>query len=339
MTRPHALLLCGGRSAEHPVSISSAASLMRATEAVIEWSPRVIDQSGGWFDDQASRAILSGTKATDIDGRRGDIDLAALRQIGLVFPLLHGPYGEDGRLQGLLDTLGIAYVGSGVLASAVGMDKLAMKAMLAAAGLPQVAHRAVTRRAWQHHRAECEGELDSLGFPCFVKPANLGSSIGIDRADTPEQRQAAIEVALRLDPRVIVEAAVNGARELEVALLGGDEPRASIVGEVRALGRFYDYEAKYTPGGAELSIPAKIPPEVAQRATAMALHTFQSIDARGLARVDLFWDAAADQLYLNEINTMPGFTETSMYPQLWAASGLSYPELTLELLTLAQTGR
>lgn len=339
MTRPRALLLCGGRSAEHPVSLSSAASLMAATESAIEWSPRVIDRSGGWFDEHASRAILAGSPAENHRHRLGEVDLVALRAVGLVFPLLHGPHGEDGRLQGLFDTLGVAYVGSGVMASAVGMDKLVMKAVLGAAGLPQVDYRGVTRHVWAQDRSACEANLDPLGLPCFVKPANLGSSIGIELAESAAERRAAIEAALQLDARVIVEAAVHGARELEVAVLGGAAPRASVVGEVRPLGRFYDYASKYTPGGAELSIPAHVPEAVAERCRELALRTFASVDAHGLARVDLFWDATADRLYLNEINTMPGFTQTSMYPQLWAASGLSYPELTLELLALARHPR
>ena len=343
MTPPRVLLLCGGPSAEHDVSLSSARSLLAATGDRIDWRPRVIDRRGRWLDERASAAILGDAGATldaPASGPAGPrIDLAALAEADVVFPLLHGPYGEDGRLQGALEVLGVSYVGAGVLASAVGMDKLAMKAAFPAARLPHVANRGETRNRRRTRPEEVAGDLDRLGWPVFVKPANLGSSIGIARAGDARERAAAIEAALAHDRRVIVEAAAVGVRELEVAVLGADEPEASVVGEIRTEAAFYDYQAKYTPGGACLDVPADVPADVADACRELALRAFAAIDASGLARVDLFWDAVAGTLWVNEINTMPGFTATSMFPRLWAASGLPYGELALRLVALARAGR
>ena len=350
--RPRVLLLCGGPSAEHDVSLASARSLLAATGDRVDWVTRVITRDGSWLDPAASTARLSphppeqrqsgpavagaGAAATALGPK---LDLAALDGIDAVFPLLHGPYGEDGRLQGALEVLGVTYVGSAVLASAVGMDKLAMKAVLGAAGLPQVDYRGVTRHRWGTDRPAVEAELDALGWPLFVKPANLGSSIGIARARDAAERGAAIEAAFEHDRRVIVEAAASGARELEVAVLGLDDPEASVVGEIRTEATFYDYAAKYTPGGARLDVPADVPPYVAATCRAFARRAFLAIDGAGLARVDLFWQPELDAIYLNEINTMPGFTETSMFPRLWAASGIDYPDLALRLIGLARAPR
>jgi D-alanine-D-alanine ligase len=348
--RPRVLLLCGGPSAEHDVSLASARSLLAATGNRVDWVTRVITREGLWLDPVASKARLtplpaaqhrSGDAAAAVAGGAAGpkLDLAALDGIDAVFPLLHGPYGEDGRLQGALEVLGVPYVGSAVLASAVGMDKLAMKAVLGAAGLPQVDYRGVTRHRWGTDRAAVEAELDALGWPLFVKPANLGSSIGIARARAAAERAAAIEAAFGHDRRVIVEAAASGARELEVAVLGLDDPEASVVGEIRTDAAFYDYAAKYTPGGARLDVPADIPPQVAETCRAFARRAFLAIDGAGLARVDLFWQPDRNALFLNEINTMPGFTETSMFPRLWAASGIDYPDLALRLIGLARAPR
>jgi D-alanine-D-alanine ligase len=346
--RPRALLLCGGPSAEHDVSLASARSLLGATGDRIDWRVRVIDRRGSWLDDAASAAHLDGAGGARLAGAGGvpddalagaagpRLDLDALQGADVVFPLLHGPYGEDGRLQGALDVLGVPYVGCGVLGSAVGMDKIAMKAMLGAAGLPQVAHLGLTRHRWLARRDEVDGALDALGPVVFVKPANLGSSIGIARATGTDERSAAIERAFDHDRRVIVEAAATGARELEVAVLGVDDPATSVVGEIRTESAFYDFEAKYTPGGAHLDVPADIPAEVAERCRELARRAFLAIDGAGLARVDLFWHPETGALRVNEINTMPGFTATSMFPRLWAATGLAYPDLALKLIELAR---
>jgi D-alanine-D-alanine ligase len=330
---PRALLLCGGPSAEHEVSLASARSLLAATADRVAWEVCVIDRRGGWWGGEQSAALLRGE--TPATAAPTEVDLAALRRNEVVFPLLHGPYGEDGRIQGALEVLGVKYVGAGVLASAVGMDKVMMKAAFAAAGLPQVAYRALSQQQWLGARAASETELDELGYPLFVKPANLGSSIGISPALEPLARARAIDAAFEHDRRVIVEAGQTGVRELEVALLGEHDPDASVVGEIITDAPFYDYRAKYTPGGARLAVPAEIPPAVAEACRALAQRAFHAIDATGLARVDLFWLPGEKRLLINEINTMPGFTDTSMFPRLWAASGLSYPELALKLLTLA----
>lgn len=340
---PRVLLLCGGPSAEHDVSLASARSLLAATSERVDWRPRVIDRQGVWLDAHASAALLGWPEpdgAAAVAAAGGPrIDLDALAAVDVVFPLLHGPYGEDGRLQGALEVLGVPYVGAGVLASAVGMDKLLMKAAFAAAGLPQVAHQGVTRHRWRTAPDEVGRELDALAWPVFVKPANLGSSIGIARATDAAERAAAIEAALAHDRRVIVEAAATGARELEVAVLGLDEPEASVVGEISTDASFYDYQAKYTPGGARLEVPAQLPPAIADACRALARRAYLAIDGAGLARVDLFWREADDRLEVNEINTMPGFTATSMFPRLWAASGLPYDALALRLVELARAAR
>ena len=340
--RPRVLLLCGGPSAEHDVSLASARSLLAATGDRVAWVPRVISRQGQWLDADDSLSRLAQT-TTDDRGAAGAagprLDLAALAGVDAVFPLLHGPYGEDGRLQGALEVLGVPYVGSAVLASAVGMDKLAMKAVFREAELPQVAYRGVTRHRWRTQREDVDAELDGLGFPAFVKPANLGSSIGIARVAGRSERDAAIAEAFAHDRRVIVESAADGARELEVAVLGLDDPRTSVVGEIRTEAAFYDYAAKYTPGGARLDVPADVPARIADACRAYARRAFLAIDGAGLARVDLFWQPERDALWVNEINTMPGFTETSMFPRLWAASGLAYPDLALHLIELARTAR
>lgn len=339
---PRVLLLCGGPSAEHDVSLASARSLLAATGDRVAWVPRVISRRGHWLDARDSHSRLTRTAADDQDeaGATGPrLDIAALAGVDAVFPLLHGPYGEDGRLQGALEVLGVPYVGSSVLASAVGMDKLAMKAVFGEAALPQVAYRGVTRHRWRTQREAVDAELDGLGWPAFVKPANLGSSIGIVRVAGRAEREAAIEGAFGHDRRVIVEAAATGARELEVAVLGLDDPRTSVVGEIHTDAAFYDYAAKYTPGAARLDVPADLPARVADACRAYARRAFLAIDGAGLARVDLFWQPEHDALWVNEINTMPGFTETSMFPRLWAASGLAYPDLALHLIELARTAR
>ncbi len=339
--RPRVLLLCGGRSAEHDVSLASARSLLAATADRIDWSPRVIDRAGRWFDATASTALLSAITAleTPVATDGPSLDLAALADVDVVFPLLHGPFGEDGTLQGALEVMGVPYVGSGVLGSAVSMDKPTMKAVLGAAGLPQVAHTLVTRASWRSDPNEVRSRLDALGWPSFVKPANLGSSIGISRADDADARDAALEAAFAFDRRVIVEQAFPAARELEVGVLGLDDPDVSVVGEIRYATRFYDYDTKYVEGRADLDVPAHVPADVAEAARGLARRAFAAVDAAGLARVDLFWSPLDGRLLVNEINTMPGFTATSMYPRLWAASGVAYPDLAARLVALALVDR
>lgn len=358
-TQLRVLLLCGGRSDEHDVSLASARSVMEAVSGSsrLRVSPLVIGREGTTLSLSESAAVLglpapelardapgqvaaspelAPSRASQRDGL--SFSLAESRgSFDVVFPLLHGPYGEDGSVQGLLKVMGLPFVGSDVLGSAVAMDKLTMKAVFAAAGLPQVEHVGVTRHAYRKDPRLVLDQVGRLGMPVFVKPANLGSSIGVVRVSDPAELPAALEVALRYDRRAIVEAAATGARELEVAVLGNDEPRASGVGEIRYdgnAGAFYDYETKYTDGRAELIVPADVPAGVAQAARRMALEAFAAVDGAGLARVDFFY-LPGGELLVNEVNTIPGFTRHSMYPRLWHAAGVGYAELVERLVELA----
>lgn len=332
------LLLCGGRSGEHDVSLASARSVIAAAGDGFEVVPRVIGRDGRMLDPEDSMRALAARTPTPATGSGTLAELDA-RAFDVVFPLLHGPYGEDGTVQGMLELTGVPYVGSGVLGSAVGMDKLAMKAVFAAHGLPQVAYAAVAAHRWRTDRDRIEAELDRLGRPVFVKPANLGSSVGIERVDGDDDLAGAIESALQHDRRVIVERAASGARELEVGVLGNDAPEASPVGEIRFDAPFYDYDTKYTSGRADLIIPADVPADVAATCRDLAVRAFGAIDAAGLARVDFFYVEATGDLLVNEINTMPGFTSTSMYPKLWEAAGLDYRSLIARLVDLAGESR
>lgn len=255
--------------------------------------------------------------------------------VDIWFPVLHGPNGEDGTVQGLLKLMQMPCVGAGVLASAVGMDKIIMKTAFAQAGLPQVNYLTVNRsEVWSNpcvFPKLCDRIEAELGYPCFVKPANLGSSVGIAKVRTRSQLEAALDNAASYDRRLIIEAGVS-AREVECAVLGNDQPRTSVVGEITYTSDFYDYETKYTEGKAGLLIPAPIPPTIAAQIQEMSLRAFTAIDGAGIARVDFFYVEATKEIFINEINTMPGFTATSMYPMLWAASGVSFPELVDRLI-------
>jgi D-alanine-D-alanine ligase len=357
MRAPRLIVLCGGASDEHDVSLASARSVMAAIDGRLAFEAVVLDRGGHVMPpEEAARALGRPPTAAPLaangalahasaprtlgaspDGRGRSVDVGAwgLHAGDVVFPLLHGPYGEDGSVQGLLKVMGLPHVGSGVLASAVGMDKLTMKAVFAAHGLPQVAYRPIAAHAWRRDPDAVAASLAGLAWPRFVKPANLGSSIGIARADDEASFRLAVDDALRYDRRVIVEEAVVGVRELEVAVLGNDAPELSPIGEIRYDGAFYDYGSKYTAGRADLRIPAEVPDDVAARVREVALRAFLVIDAAGLARVDLFYDERSGEVYLNEINTMPGFTTTSMYPKLWEAAGLRYGDLIERLVELA----
>ncbi|HEY9665750.1 MAG TPA: D-alanine--D-alanine ligase family protein, partial [Coleofasciculaceae cyanobacterium] len=259
-------------------------------------------------------------------------------EVDVWFPILHGPNGEDGTVQGLLKLMQVPFVGSGVLGSAMGMDKIAMKMAFAYAGLPQVKYMVVNRsQIWSNpcvFPKLCEQIEESLGYPCFVKPANLGSSVGIAKVRSRDELEAALDNAASYDRRLIVEAGVV-AREVECAVLGNDNPKASVVGEITYQSDFYDYETKYSEGQADLFIPANIPDTVATKIQEMSLQAFAAVDAAGLARVDFFYVEATGEVLINEINTLPGFTATSMYPRLWAATGIAFPELVNQLIELA----
>jgi len=262
----------------------------------------------------------------DDDGGREEIDV--------VFPILHGPYGEDGTIQGLLELAGVPYVGSGVLASAVGMDKAIQKVLFVAAGLPVVAYEVVHEREWERDRGDAERRVAALGFPVFVKPAALGSSVGITKVADGGGLAAAMEEALSYGRKIIVERAEEGAREIECAVLGNDDPVASVPGEILPGADWYDYGAKYLDDTTRLAIPAPLPPGTVEEVRAMAVAAFRAIDAAGMARVD-FFVRPTGEVVLNEINTIPGFTTVSMYPKLWEASGVPYGELIERLVDLA----
>lgn len=350
MTKRRVGLLFGGCSGEHEVSISSARAIAKAfadeaNRVSYELLPFYIQKDGEWQDGAIAQGVLESGQALQVE----QSSLESVRsshwhfpetaqEIDVWFPILHGPNGEDGTIQGLLTLMQVPFVGSGVLGSAIGMDKLAMKTAFAQAGLPQVKYMPVNRaQVWSNpctYPKLCDQIEVTLGYPCFVKPANLGSSVGISKARNRNQLETALDSAASFDRRLIVEAAVV-AREVECAALGNDNPKASVVGEITYQSEFYDYETKYTEGRADLMIPASIPESVSEQIREMALRAFMAVDAAGLARVDFFYVEATGEIFINEINTMPGFTATSMYPQLWGATGISFPELVNQLVQLA----
>ena len=343
-------VLFGGRSGEHEVSLNSAQNVMDALRAAgHRVVPIGITAGGHWLTDGNSLALLTETagssRARNGHGRTGEDawgllphanNRDALPDIDIIFPVLHGTYGEDGTVQGLLEMANLPYVGCGVLASAAGMDKEIAKKLFAQAGLPQSPYRTLLRREFRRQgEAALAGIGDELGYPLFVKPANLGSSVGISRVADLSELGTAVELAARYDRKIVVEKAVANAREIEVSVLGNDEPAVSVPGEIITRNGFYDYAAKYLEETSELVIPAALTAGMTRRIQTMAIQAFTAIDGSGLARVDFLLDAVSGTVYLNEINTMPGFTRVSMYPKLWEASGISYPELVDSLLQLA----
>ncbi|MEG4285263.1 D-alanine--D-alanine ligase family protein [Microcoleus sp. A006_D1] len=344
MTKMRIGLLFGGRSGEHEVSISSARAIARALAAdenasKYEVLPFYIQKDGRWLSGTLPQQVLAAGKPLEIESQPGEAwQFPNFNAVDVWFPVLHGPNGEDGTVQGLLKLLQVPFVGSGVLGSAVGMDKIAMKMAFAQAGLPQVKYIAVNRsEIWSNpcvFPKLCEKIEENLGYPCFIKPANLGSSVGISKARSRAELEAALDSAASYDRRIIVEAGVV-ARELECAVLGNDNPQASTVGEISFQSDFYDYETKYTQGQSECSIPAKVSSAIASQIQEMAVQAFLAIDAAGLARVDFFYVESTGEVLINEINTFPGFTATSMYPQMWAHDGISFPELADRLIQLA----
>ena len=341
-------LLFGGRSGEHEVSIVSAQAIRRALTsegngANYEVVPFYVQKDGIWQSTEVSEQVLEKGKPLSVP------DAAAHREglwqfpgaaaaVDVWFPIIHGPNGEDGTIQGLLSLMQVPFVGSGVLGSAVGMDKLAMKTAFAKAGLAQVKYVAVSRsEVWSNpcvFPKLCDRIEEAVGYPCFIKPANLGSSVGISKARSRSELEKALDMAAGYDRRLIVEAGVV-ARELECAVLGNDQLQASTVGEITYQSEFYDYETKYTDGKANLYIPAQVSPEVVQQIQEMAIKAVEAVDGAGLARVDFFYVEATGEILINEINTLPGFTALSMYPQLWAASGIPFAELVHRLIQLA----
>ena len=343
-------VLFGGRSAEHEVSCASAASILGALDPQrYEAVPIGIDRQGRWHRlGGPPVAALGGLPSVEpskgvevvLSQRPGAAVIVAADQgagedehFDVVFPVLHGPLGEDGTIQGFLEMAGVPYVGAGVLASAIGMDKAVQKVLFAAAGLPVVEHVVVRETEWRDDREGLEAAVDRLGYPVFTKPAALGSSVGITKVKTPDQLSGAVEAALAHGPKALVERAVE-AREIECGVLGNEEPVASLPGEIVPSAEFYDYDAKYLDDSTKLVVPADLPPEVALEVQRLSVAAFRAVEAEGMARVDFFLDPGG-RLLVNEINTIPGFTEMSMYPRLWMASGVDYPDLIDRLLKLA----
>ncbi|ANV90578.1 D-alanine--D-alanine ligase family protein [Picosynechococcus sp. PCC 8807] len=346
MARQRVGLLFGGKSGEHDVSIVSAAAIAKAftqenNPEKYELLPFYIDRNGIWHDPEVSQQVLTAGKALPVEtvdpASRWQFPQAA-PSIDVWFPIVHGPNGEDGTLQGLLTLMEKPFVGSKVLGSAAGMDKLAMKMVFAQAGLAQVDYVGVLRsEVWSGpcvFPKVCDKIEAQLDYPMFVKPANLGSSVGISKVRTRDELEKALDLAAEYDRRLIVEAGVT-AREVECAVLGNDQPKASVVGEIRFDSDFYDYETKYTDGKSSMHIPAEIPGAIAQQIQELAIKAFQALDCRGIARVDFFYVEATQTVLINEINTLPGFTALSMYPQLWQQSGVPFPQLVDRLVQFA----
>jgi D-alanine-D-alanine ligase len=344
-------VLFGGRSAEHEVSLRSGLSIMEAMDREkYELVPIGVSKSGTWLrvdtralEGPARLLALKGDRVALLphpedqslmpldNGSRG-----AHKPLDVVFPVMHGPLGEDGTVQGLLELADIPYVGSGVLGSAVGMDKAAMKALFRERQLNIAPYRVFLRKLWrddpQAVRVECES---AFAYPWFVKPANLGSSVGISKVHDEGEFTPAMDEAAQFDRKLIVEAAIEHAREIEVSVMGNDEPSASVVGEILPSHEFYDYESKYLDEATRLIIPADLPESIADQIRDMAVEAFLALDCAGLARVDFLIAGKTLEVYLSEVNTMPGFTSVSMYPKLWEATGVPYPELIDKLIQLA----
>src|SRR5215470_9182755 len=370
-------ILFGGRSGEHEVSLLSAASVLKAiNKDKYEVVPIGITKEGQWLTETHAERLLRGEeqqegtrhlRAGDPESTPGAAVLAKGEavivppvpqahglvpfesaasstqkgiDVDVIFPVLHGTFGEDGTIQGLLELADIPYVGAGVLGSAAGMDKDIMKHLFAGAGLEIVKHVTILRSQWEKEPKKVAKLVESkLKYPVFVKPANLGSSVGISKAHGRKELGPAIVIAAEYDRKIVIEQGVGGrkhkARELEVSVLGNDSPQASTVGEIVPSAEFYDYNAKYLDEGSELLIPAKITKKQMKDVQQIAVRAFQAVDCSGLARVDFLMEPKTEKIYLNEINTMPGFTSISMYPKLWAASGVGYGELIDRLIQLA----
>jgi D-alanine-D-alanine ligase len=360
--KPRVAVVFGGRSSEHAISCVTAAGVLRVIDRdKYDVVPVGISTDGRWVLDAGDpeRLSLTDGKLPEVDsgalpvlfggirelvvGEPGEVP-RTLGDVDVVLPLLHGPFGEDGTIQGLLEMTGMRYVGAGVLSSAIGMDKHYMKVVFEAAGLEVVPYVVIRARDWKRDEHACRAAVDKLGYPVFVKPCRGGSSLGVSRVSDPDGLDDAIAEAQRHDPKVIVEASANEPREIEVGVLGGlggAAPDVSVCGEVAVDGggghEFYDFETKYLPEGEEyvaLTVPAGLPEETVAQIQAQALTAFDAIEGEGLARVDFFLDADG-RVIINEINTMPGFTPTSMFPRLWAASGIDYAALVERLLQLA----
>ena len=358
MTRLRIGVLFGGRSTEHEVSILSAQSIIAAMDPLrFEPVPLYIDKNGRWLVGGSVKRLVSAqatgkyvylppdpTQHSLVPALNGGESPSAvagegrgggLPPLDVIFPVFHGLNGEDGTIQGVLELANVPYVGAGVLGSALGLDKIYMKRAFAAAGLPTVDYLPISRRQYEQNPDAFVALVEErIGYPCFSKFANSGSSVGTTKAHNRAELIGGLRLAAAFDRKLLVERAVD-ARELEVSVLGNDEPEASVVGEVVPAHEFYDYEAKYMDEGSRLLIPAAIEPGVADEVRRLALHAFRAVDAAGMARVDFFLERETGRILVNELNTIPGFTRISMYPKLWEASGVSYPRLIERLVDLA----
>jgi D-alanine-D-alanine ligase len=340
--RVRLVVLFGGRSAEHEVSCTTAAHVLAAADPErYALEPIGITREGTWVRSDEARAALAGGQLAlparmEATGATVEPLPAVTPAAGglpvVVLPLLHGPFGEDGTVQGLLELAGVPYVGSGVLGSALCMDKVTAKQVLAAHRLPQVPHVALRDTDLARAAEAVEGE--GLAYPLFVKPSNMGSSVGVTKVRGPGELDAAVAVAAGYDEWVVIEEGVD-AREIEVAVLGNAEPRASLPGEIVSSHEFYDYEDKYVDGTCELLVPAPLDDEATGQVRALALDAYRALRCEGMARVDFFYEEGRRGFLVNEVNTIPGFTPGSMYPKLWEATGLAYPDLIDELVRLA----
>jgi D-alanine-D-alanine ligase len=351
------VVLFGGQSGEHEVSLNSAASVIGAFDKnKYEVLPVVITREGRWVAGISPERVAAGDNPLELAGKESGVEVVFLPgdptvqnlvipgkgeywrdggKIDAIFPVLHGTYGEDGTVQGLLEIANIPYVGSGVLGSAVGMDKVLMKTILAQHNLPQIKFYSCLRKDLDKNLDSVIAEAEkNLGYPCFVKPANMGSSVGISKAHNKSELIDSLSLAARYDRKIILEEYIEG-REIEVSVLGNDNPIASVPGEIIPLKEFYDYEAKYADGFSDLKIPAELPVGIAKQLQDLAVKVFKALDCAGMGRVDFFIAKRDGRIVVNEINTIPGFTRFSMYPKLWEASGIKYSELLDRLIELA----
>ncbi|MBA7576749.1 D-alanine--D-alanine ligase [Candidatus Atribacteria bacterium 1244-E10-H5-B2] len=347
-------LIFGGKSGEHEVSFCSASSIIKAIDkdkyTVV---PIGITKEGRWISPQDSELALqsgriegkntvillndsSGRALLRIDDNQRLDKSSALERLDLIFSVLHGPYGEDGTVQGLLELADIPYVGAGVAASAISMDKDLMKIIFKQRDLPILKWMTIKRKEWQKDKEKILSLIQNgFEYPLFVKPTNLGSSVGITKVHKKEELEKAIDLASSYDRKILIEEGLEEVREIECSVLGNDEPRASVVGEIKPAGEFYDYDSKYIDKETQLIVPADLPDRVSQEVQEIALLAFKAVDAAGMARVDFFVSKKENKIYLSEINTIPGFTSVSMYPRLWEASGIPYSDLIDQLIQLA----
>lgn len=340
MSKLKVAVVFGGKSGEHEVSILSAQSVMRfIDQSKFEMLPIAITKAGKWLIDKQITYLPSGKlqAVTNLPSALAVTEIKDLpHRVDVVFPVLHGPFGEDGTIQGFLDLVNVPYVGAGVLGSALGMDKIVQKQLFQAQGMPVVPWLWFLRKDVRKNQSQVVAKIEQgLTYPVFVKPANLGSSVGINKAHNREELKKFLNQASQYDRKVIVEQGLEKIKEIEVAVLGNDAPEASVCGEIVASNEFYDYEAKYIDGKSQAIIPAKLTQLLSDKIRKTAIQVFKVLDCAGLGRVDFFADVKKNKFWVNEINTMPGFTQISMYPKLWQASGLAYSELITRLIELA----